>query len=199
MRSPAANESSRKSRSSPVPDDRRVIRSYRATPWSMWTTRSPGVSRSRMSRGTTRRSALGRRTRTVPNSSRSVTKVSPSGPPVNPPFRLRSTIATAPGGGGSAMRSTTATDWPASSSRSARRAAWSEARTMRAPSARQPATASTTPAARPNGSVGSRHPKTSPDDRAPRAIAVPTAGSDSQVSSSVREPVSRVFQSFAGR
>ena len=39
------------------------------------------VSRSRMSRGTTRRIAFGRRTRTVPNSSRSVTKTRPSGPP----------------------------------------------------------------------------------------------------------------------
>ena len=67
----------------------------------MWTTRSPGVSRSRMSRGTTRRIAFGRRTRTVPNSSRSVTRARPSGPPSKPPFRLRSTIAIAPGGGAS--------------------------------------------------------------------------------------------------
>ena len=43
-----------------------------------------------MSRGTTRRSALGRRTRTVPNSSRSVTNARPSGPPTKPPLRLRS-------------------------------------------------------------------------------------------------------------
>ena len=43
-----------------------------------------------MSRGTTRRSAFGRRTRTVPNSSRSVTKARPSGPPTKPPLRLRS-------------------------------------------------------------------------------------------------------------
>ena len=67
----------------------------------MWTTRSPGVRRSRMSRGTTRRIAFGRRTRTVPKSSRSVTKARPSGPPSKPPFRLRSTIAIAPGGGAS--------------------------------------------------------------------------------------------------
>ena len=43
-----------------------------------------------MSRGTTRRSAFGRRMRTVPNSSRSVTNARPSGPPTNPPLRLRS-------------------------------------------------------------------------------------------------------------
>ncbi len=53
-----------------------------------------------MSRGTTRRSARGRRTRTVPNSSRSVTTTRPSGPPSKPPLRLRSTSAMAPGGGG---------------------------------------------------------------------------------------------------
>src|SRR3954452_14891164 len=51
----------------------------------MWTTRSPGVSRSRMSRGTTRRIALDRRTLTEPNSSRSGTTARPSGPPSNPP------------------------------------------------------------------------------------------------------------------
>ena len=50
---------------------------------------------------------------------------------------------------------------------SARRAAWSEASTIRAPSACQPATASTSRAARPSGSDGSRQPKTSPDDSAP--------------------------------
>ena len=50
-----------------------------------------------MSRGTTRRSAFGRRMRTVPKSSRSVTKARPSGPPMNPPLRLRSTRAIAPG------------------------------------------------------------------------------------------------------
>ena len=55
-----------------------------------------------MSRGTIRRRALGRLTRTVPNSSRSVTKASPSGPPMKPPLRLRSTSVTAPGGGASA-------------------------------------------------------------------------------------------------
>src|SRR3954454_16186216 len=64
----------------------------------MWTTRSPGVSRSRRSRGTTRRRAFGRRTRTVPNSSRSVTNSSPSGPPPKPPLRLRPISAIAVGG-----------------------------------------------------------------------------------------------------
>ncbi len=54
-----------------------------------------------MSRGTTRRIAFGRRTRTVPNSSRSVTKARPSGPPSKPPLRLRSTRVIAPGGGAS--------------------------------------------------------------------------------------------------
>ncbi len=61
-----------------------------------------------MSRGTTRRIAFGRRTRTLPNSSRSVTTANPSGPPAKPPLRLRSTSAIAPGGGGSATRWTIA-------------------------------------------------------------------------------------------
>ena len=42
---------------------------------------------------------MGRRTRTVPNSSRSVTNARPSGPPTKPPLRLRSISAIAPGGG----------------------------------------------------------------------------------------------------
>ena len=142
----------------------------------MWTTRSPGVRRSRMSRGTTRRRARGRRTRTVPKSSRSVTKLSPSGPPAKPPFRLRSTRVRAPGGGASATRSTIATGWPASPSSSASRGAWSEARTIRAPSARQPSTASTRRPARPAGRVGSCQPNGSPEDSPPRAIAASSAG-----------------------
>ena len=66
-------------------------------PWSTWTTRSPGVRRSRTSRGTTRRRALGRRTRTAPNSSRSVTRTSPSGPQAKPPLRLRPMRVRVPG------------------------------------------------------------------------------------------------------
>ena len=165
----------------------------------MWTTRSPGVSRSRMSRGTTRRSARGRRTRTVPNSSRSVTKVSPSGPPVNPPFRLRSTSVDGAGRWrlGDALDDRDGLAGLFEQVREARRLVRGEddARPVRAPARRR---RRPRPAARPNGSVGSRHPKTSPDDSAPRAIAVPTAGSDSQVSSSVREPASRAFQSRGG-
>ena len=87
---------------------------------------SPVVRRSRMSRGTTRRIAFGRRTRTLPNSSRSVTTARPSGPPSKPPLRLRSTSAMAPGGGGSATRLTIPTGCPASPRSSARRGAWSE-------------------------------------------------------------------------
>ena len=59
---------------------------------------SPGSRRSSRSRGTTRRRARGRRTRTEPNSSRSVTRMTPSGPPAKPPLRLRSTSARPPGG-----------------------------------------------------------------------------------------------------
>ncbi len=103
-----------------------------------------------MSRGTTRRIAFGRRTRTLPKSSRSVTKTRPSGPPAKPPFRLRSTTATAPGGGASGAW-TTATGWPASSRSSARRGAWSLARTILPPSACQRSTASAIPAARVTG------------------------------------------------
>ena len=126
-----------------------------------------------MSRGTTRRRAFGRRTRTVPNSSRSVTKTRPSGPPTNPPLRLRSMSAIAPGGGGSSMRSTTPTGWPASSRISASRGAWSDASTIRPPSSRQPSTASARRVARPSGSTGSRHPNASPMLRPPDAIATP--------------------------
>ncbi len=163
----------------------------------MWTTRSPGVSRSRMSRGTTRRIAFGRRTRTEPNSSRSVTNASPSGPPTNPPFRLRSTRATAPGGGGASTRLTAATGRPASPRTSDSRAAWSEARTIRWRSSAQASTASTIRPARSPGTLGSRQPNRSPELSPPPAIA--SDGSDSQVSSSVRAPSSRAFQSRGGR
>ena len=54
------------------------------------------------------------------------------------------------------------------------------------------------PAARPNGRTGSRQPKRSPDESAPRAIAASVGGSDSQVSSSVRDATSRDFQSRGG-
>ena len=87
-----------------------------------------------MSRGTTRRRAFGRRTRTEPKSSRSVITTRPSGPPAKPPLRLRSIRATAPGGGATVNRLVTPVGWPASASSSARRGAWSEARTIRAPS-----------------------------------------------------------------
>ena len=60
-----------------------------------------------------------------------------------------------------------ATAWPASSS-SARRGAWSDARTIRRPSSCQPSTAPPIAAARPAGRTGSRQPKTSPEPaRAP--------------------------------
>ena len=152
-----------------------------------------------MSRGTTRRSALGRRTRTLPNSSRSVTKASPSGPPTNPPLRLRPTSAMAPGGGGSARVSTIATGWPASSSTSTSLGAWSLAMTRRAPSSSQVPTASARRAVRPGGRVGSRQPKGSPELRSPAAIATSRGASDSQVSSRVRDATRRPFQSRGGR
>src|SRR5664280_696031 len=84
-----------------------------------------------MSRGTTRRSAFGRRTRTAPNSSRSVTSTRPSGPPANPAFRLRPTSVTAPGGGATAGWNVTPAGIPAWPSSSERRGAWSEASTIR--------------------------------------------------------------------
>jgi hypothetical protein len=49
------------------------------------------------------------------------------------------------------------------------------------------------------GRTGSRHPNGSPDDSAPRAIAASSGGTDSQVSSRVREPTRRLFQSRGGR
>ncbi len=154
-----------------------------------------------MSRGTTRRIALGRRTRTLPNSSRSVTSASPSGPPSNPPLRLRSISAIAPRGGASEMRWTMPTAWPASDSSSARRGAWSEARTTRARSPSQCSTPSTSRSVRPGGSTGSRQPNRSPDVRPFDAYAMPSAApaSDCQVSSSVRAPWRRAFQSRGGR
>ena len=61
----------------------------------------PGCSRSSRSLGTTRRSTRGRRTRTVPKSSRSVTTTRPSGPPAKPELRLRSISARPPAAGAS--------------------------------------------------------------------------------------------------
>ena len=55
----------------------------------------------------------------------------PSGPPANPPFRLRSTRTIAPGGGGSVTLPVMPAGWPASARSSASRGAWSEATTMR--------------------------------------------------------------------
>ena len=168
----------------------------------MWTTRSPGVSRSRMSRGTTRRIAFGRRTRTLPNSSRSVTNTRPSGPPVKPPLRLRSTRASAPGGGGVGDRVRDAGGVAGlleelGEPRRLVRGDDDARRRARRPSPRQRSTASAIRAPRPGGSCGSRQPNRSPDDLPPPAIA-PLA-SDSQVSSSVRAPSSRRFQSRGGR
>ena len=162
---------------------------------------SPGVSRSRMSRGTTRRIALGRRTRTEPNSSRSVTTARPSGPPSNPPLRLRSISAMAPGGGTSVIRLTMPTGWPASPRSSASLGAWSDARTTRRRSPSQCSTPSTSRSVRPGGRTGSRQPNRSPDVRPLDANAIPaaSAASDCQVSSRVRAPWSRAFQSRGGR
>ena len=157
----------------------------------MWTTTSPGERRSRRSRGTTRRIALGLRTRTVPNSSRSVTSARPSGPPSNPPLRLRSIRAMAPGGGASVTRWTMPTAWPASPSSSASRGAWSLARTTLAFSPTQCSTPSTRRSVRPGGSTGSRQPNWSPLVRLFEANAMPSAApaSDCQVSSSVLRAV----------
>ncbi len=138
-----------------------------------------------MSRGTTRRIAFGRRTRTVPNSSRSVTKTRPSGPPSKPPLRLRSTRVIAPGGGASGAW-TTAAGMPGLLEQlgEARRLVRGEddpgavdlpaldgLRRSRCP--------------RPAGSCGSRQPNMSPDVR-PRRRGRRLRGSDSHVSSSVR-------------
>ena len=126
-----------------------------------------------MSRGTTRRIAFGRRTRTLPNSSRSVTTASPSGPPSKPPLRLRSTSAMAPGGGASAIRDTMPTAWPASPRSSASRGAWSDTRTTRAFSPSQCSTPSTSRSVRPGGRTGSRQPNRSPEVRLFDAYAMP--------------------------
>ena len=66
---------------------------------------------------------------------------------------------------------------------------------------RAPAVDAPRPAARPGpaGRTGSRQPNGSPDDSAPRAIATSSGGTDSQVSSSVREATRRPFQSRGGR
>ena len=84
--------------------------------------------------------------------------------------------------------------WPASSSSSASRGAWSEARTIRAPSRCQSSTAlrrSRRPG--PSGAAGSRQPNTSPELRPRAASAADSGGSDSHVSSSVRLATSRDF------
>ena len=109
----------------------------------------PGVRRSRMSRGTTRRSALGRRTRTVPKSSRSVTRTSPSGPPDEAAVQAPLDEGDRSRRRGLADASSTPAGWPASPSSSASRAAWSDAMTTRAPSARQPSIARPIRAVRP--------------------------------------------------
>ena len=117
--------------------------------------------------GTTRRRARGRRTRTVPNSSRSVTKARPSGPPTKPPLRLRSMRAIAPGGGASAdpiddrdRRGRPRRGGPRGAAPGPRRG-----RSGRRPRA-SASTASARRPARPGGRTGSRQPNGSPDDSA---------------------------------
>ncbi len=107
----------------------------------------------------------------------------------------------APGGGGSATRLTIPTGWPASPRSSARRGAWSDTSTTRARSPSQCSTPSTRRSVRPGGSTGSRQPNRSPEVRPFDAKAIPAASpaSDCQVSSSVRAPWSRAFQSRGGR
>ena len=70
---------------------------------------------------------------------------------------------------------------------------------MRPPSSPQRVTASSRRVARPSGSTGSRQPNMSPELLPPDAIATPAGGSDSHVSSRVRDPTSRLFQSRGGR
>ncbi len=106
---------------------------------------------------------------------------------------------TAPGGGGSAIRWTTATGLPFSARISASRGAWSEASTIRWPSFAHPATATSSWAVRWSGRTGSRQPNGSPLLRPPPAIALSADASDSQVSSSVRDRSRRDFQSRRGR
>ena len=109
--------------------------------------------------------------------------------------------AMAPGGGASVTRWTMPTACPASPSSSARRGAWSLARTTLAFSPTQCSTPSTRRSVRPGGSTGSRQPNWSPLVRLFDANAIPSAApaSDCQVSSSVREPWRRLFQSRGGR
>ncbi len=140
---------------------------------------SPGVSRSSTSRGTTRRSARGRRTRTEPNSSRSVTRMMPSGPPANPPLRLRSTSDRLPAGGASGSRLVGLARMSASARSSASRADWSDASTTRAPSLRHRATVVAMDPMGTGGSDGSCQPNGLPPGGA-------SAASLSQVSWSVR-------------
>ena len=83
---------------------------------------------------------------------------------------------------------------------SARRGAWSEASTIRAPSV-APAVDGVGEAGRP----AERQDRLAPAEQVaratapPRAIAASSGGSDSQVSSSVRDATSRLFQSRGGR
>ncbi len=109
--------------------------------------------------------------------------------------------AMAPGGGASVTRWTMPTACPASPSSSARRGAWSLARTTLAFSPTQCWTPSTRRSVRPGGRTGSRQPNWSPLVRLFDANAIPSAApaSDCQVSSSVREPWRRLFQSRGGR
>ena len=157
----------------------------------MWTTRSPAVSRSRMSRGTTRRIAFGRRTRTVPNSSRSVTNSEPV-------RSARESAVQAPlderdGAGRQAHRRplpVTAASCPASASSSASRGAWSEAITIRggvpASAARQAVTASTSRRRSAGRQRWLRQPNRSPERQARRRAMAALGAADSQVSSRVR-------------
>ncbi len=137
----------------------------------------------------------------MPNSSRSVTRARPSGPPSKPPLRLRSIRAMAPGGGASVTRWTMPTAWPASPSSSASRGAWSLARTTLACSPTQCSTPSTRRSVRPGGRTGSRQPNWSPLVRLLEANAMPSAApaSDCQVSSRVLAPWRWLFQSRDGR
>ena len=144
-----------------------------------------------MSRGTTRRSAFGRRTRTVPNSSRSVTTTRPSGPPGEAGVEAAADEGDGARGGGPRPHRHADRD-PGLAEELREAGAWSEARTMRGASSR--ATRPGDRVAPSAAGAAGRQDRLAPAERVARARGrrrSPRRGPAPSVSSRVRAPSSR--------
>ena len=173
-------------------------------PWSMWTTRSPGVSRSRMSRGTTRRIAFGPADADVAEQ----LAVGDEHQPVRAAHEPAVEAAVDEGDRARRRRLrdpfvTTRPDGRASLEELGEpRRLVADARTIARRRLAEPALHGV----RDPRAAARREHRLAPAEQVARgqalrraAIAVASAASDSQVSSSVRAPSSRRFQSRGGR